>query len=137
MDLSLFLAADYATVDASGKLNILGAFNTINAGQFPTRHASMHLVVRLQPELGEFGDTRQLRIVLVDADGNQLLEMSGEIQIPQAVGGQQPEVNTVVGLQGLEFPHAGTYEFRLFVDKDQKGSLPLYVRQAEQKTEGQ
>lgn len=29
MDLSLFLAADFATVDASGKLNVLGAFKRL------------------------------------------------------------------------------------------------------------
>ena len=124
MDLSLFLAADYATVDASGKLNVLGAFNTIFASQFPTRHASMHLVVRLQPQLGEFGDTRQLRIELVDEDSTRLLEMSGEVQIPDAHGEQQPEFTTVIGLQGVAFPHPGVYEFRLFVDKDSERLSP-------------
>lgn len=135
MDLLLFLAADYATVDASGKLNILGAFNTINAAQFPTKHQWMHLVVKLRPAYGEYGDTRQLRIVLVDEDGTELFQIAGDFELPKVKGGERPEYNAVIGLRDLVFPHPGKYEFRLYIDKEQKGELPIQLVQLEQPQE--
>jgi len=135
MDRLLFLAADYATVDASGKLNILGAFNTINARQFPTTHQLMHLVIKLRPALGEYGDTRQLRIVLVDEDGAELFQVAGDIELPKVKGGERPEFNAVIGLRDLVFPHPGRYEFRLYIDKDQKDELSIQLVQAEQPQE--
>lgn len=135
MDLLLFLAADYATVDASGKLNILGAFNTIKAAQYPTQHQLMHLVVRLQPAYGEYGDTRQLRIVLVDEDGTELVQVAGDFELPKVKGGERPEFNAVIALRDLVFPHPGKYEFRLYIDKDQKRELPIRLVQIEQPQE--
>lgn len=44
MDASILLLADFANVDAAGKLNIIGAFNRIYASKFPCRHPQMHLV---------------------------------------------------------------------------------------------
>lgn len=126
MELLLLLAADYASVDASGKLNILGAFRTIYAQQFPARHELMHLVVKLRPALGEIGDTRTLRITLVDEDGNEHLEVKSEFSIPTAAG-LRPEFNAVIGIRDLVFPKAGTYEFRLFVDREQKGEIQIDV----------
>jgi uncharacterized protein DUF6941 len=47
MEKLILLLADYATVDASGKLNILGAFGRIYTNGFPARHSFMCLVVKL------------------------------------------------------------------------------------------
>jgi hypothetical protein len=46
MDIDLALLADAATIDASGKLNILGVFERIIAPQFPVQHGRLALVVR-------------------------------------------------------------------------------------------
>ncbi len=86
MKLLLLLAADYANVTGDGKLNVMGIFREVNALNFPVRHPSMHLVVKLGAELGEYGETRNLAVKLLDADGNEIMSLSGQVNIPKAVG---------------------------------------------------
>jgi hypothetical protein len=48
MQVPLALLADHANVSAEGKLNLMGAFDVINARRFPAVHAQMHLVFRIR-----------------------------------------------------------------------------------------
>ena len=41
MEIDLALLADAATIDASGKLNILGIFDRIGVTQFPAQHGGL------------------------------------------------------------------------------------------------
>jgi hypothetical protein len=133
MDLILFLAADFAKIDASGKLDILGIFNNINAQQFPYFHPTMYLVFGFKPELGEYGDTRELKINLVYENGEQFFEIPQKIEVPPVSGGQRRDVNGVMSLHNIPFPKQGTYEFRIFLERDQKGALPIEAKLREQK----
>jgi hypothetical protein len=127
MKLTLFLAADYANITREGKLNVMGIFDDIYAPTFPARHSSMHLVLKLGAELGEYGQKRDFKIMLLDADGNQIFDLSGQFQIPSGGHGKKPEVNLIVELKDLIFPKEGMYQFALLVDKDHKGELSLHV----------
>jgi hypothetical protein len=127
----LFLAADYANITGDGKLNVMGIFNDIYSFNFPARHSSMHLVVRLGAELGEYGQTRSFTVKLLDEDGNQVMDVSGQFQIPKGERGRKPEVNIILELKDVVFPKPGTYQFVILVDKDHKGELSLYVNQIE------
>ena len=131
MRLILLLAADYANVTGDGKLNVMGVFNEVKAANFPARHPSMHLVVKLGAELGEYGQTRQLTVHLHDPDGNGIMTVSGEIQIPSPQGGPRPEVNAILGLRDIVFPKPGPYQFVVLVDKDHKGDLGINVTKVE------
>jgi len=127
----LFLAADYANVTGDGKLNVMGIFNDINAFNFPARHSSMHLIAKLGPELSEYGQKRTFTVILIDADGNHIMEIHGEFEIPNAQGGRKPEVNIILDLKDIILPKPGRYVFVLLIDKDQKDELTLYVNQIE------
>lgn len=129
MKLTLFLAADYANITRERKLNVMGIFNEINAAVFPSRHPSMHLVISLGAELGEPGQTREFTINLLDEDGKHVLDLNGQFQIPKSEKFRRPEVNLILGLKDIVFPHPGTYVFVLLIDKDQKGELTFYVNQ--------
>ncbi|MEW6286352.1 MAG: hypothetical protein AB1509_08985 [Chloroflexota bacterium] len=131
MKLNLFLAADYANITREGKLNVMGIFNDIYAQTFPARHSSMHLVAKLGAELGEYGQKRDFTIKLLDADANQIFDLSGQFQIPTGTQGRKPEVNLILELKDLVFPKEGIYQFVLLVDKDHKGELSLYVNKVE------
>ncbi len=136
MQLTMLLAADYATVDASRKLNILGVFSTIYARQFPVRHPSMHLVVKFQPSVDECGDTRKIRVVLMNPDQQEMLQLSGDLGIPSARLGQSPpEVVAVLGFTNLEFLEPGTYTFKVFLEKEYKGELEIHLEQMESSEE--
>ncbi len=127
MRLELFLAADYANITGDGKLNVMGIFRVINATNFPARHASMHLVIRMIPELGEYGVTRDLKVILREPDGNELVELSGQIEAPERSGELSPEVNVILELKDLIYPQPGPYQFIVLVDKDYKGSLQVML----------
>ena len=131
MKLLLLLAADYANITSDGKLNVMGIFRDINAYTFPARHSSMHLVVKLGAELGEYGDTRTLTVKLSDPDGNEIMSLSGPAAIPNSVGGRVPEVNAILEIKDIIFPKPGPYQFIVLIDKDYKGDLPVYVNQLE------
>jgi hypothetical protein len=126
VEAKILLAADFANVDSSGKLNIIGAFNRINAHKFPVRHSQMHLVVRLVAELGEFDQQRNLRIILWDEDGNQLWETPDiPFHVKPPESGKRGEHNAIIGLQGMGFEKPGVYSFNVYVDTQFKGSIPI------------
>jgi len=125
----LFLAADYANITGDGKLNVMGIFNDVNADSFPARHPSMFLIAKLAPELSEYGQQRDYTIILMDADANHILELSGKFQVPRPQNGRKPEVNIIFDLKDIVFTKAGRHVFIIQVDKDQKDEFTLYVNQ--------
>ena len=127
----LFLAADYANITGDGKLNVVGIFNDINAANFPARHSSMYLIAKLAPEPSEYGQQRKFTIILMDADANHIVEVSGEFEVPQPQKGRKPEVNIIFDLKDVVFTKPGRHVFVLQVDKDQKDEFTLYVNQIE------
>jgi hypothetical protein len=131
MRLELFLAADYANITGDGKLNVMGIFREINAFNFPARHSSMHLVIKMVPELGEYGVSRDLFVKLLDPDGNELAGLSGRFDVPKGSRGITPEVNVILELKDIIFPQPGPYQFVVLVEKDHKGVLPILVNKIE------
>ncbi|HMN00770.1 MAG TPA: hypothetical protein PKC99_17335 [Anaerolineales bacterium] len=127
----LFLAADYANITREGKLNVMGIFNDIYAQTFPARHSSMQIVIKLGAELGEYGQTRNFTLKLLDGSGNQIFDLSGQFQVPPGGHGRKPEVNLILELKDIVFPKEDIYQFVLLVDKDHKGELTLYVNKVE------
>jgi hypothetical protein len=127
MKLTLLLAADYANITREGKLNMMGIFDDIYAESFPARYPSMHLVVKLGAELGEYGQIRDFTIKLLDADAKQIFDLSGQFQVPAGGRGRKPEVNLILELKDIIFPVEGMYQFVVLVDKDYKGELSLNV----------
>lgn len=95
MRLQLLLAADYANITEDKKLNVMGIFREINSFSFPARHPSMHLVINLAAEPEEYGISRKLTVKLIDADGKEILSLSGPVNVPKGEGGRWPEVNAI------------------------------------------
>jgi hypothetical protein len=91
----------------------------------------MHLVIKMVPELGEYGITRELFVKFHDPDGNELMKLSGMFNVPKSQGGLIPEVNVILALNDLVFPQPGPYQFIVMVEKDHKGSLSLLVNKLE------
>jgi hypothetical protein len=127
----LFLVADHANVTGDGKLNVMGIFNDINAYSFPARHPSMHLIAKLSPELSEYGQKRTFTVILMDPDGNHVMQISGELDVPKGQGGRKPEVNIILDLKDIIFPKDGRYQFVLLIDKDQKDERTIHVNRIE------
>ncbi len=128
MDIDLSLLADAATIDGSGKLNILGVFDRISASAFPAQHGRMALVLRFAAGLPEAGP-HNVGIRLSGPDGEELLRLDGEMQLapgPRSAGGGV-KVPHVLNLDGIVFARPGNYTFDVSVDGEHHVGIPLSV----------
>lgn len=131
MEIDLALLADAATVDVSGKLNILGVFDRIAVGELPAHHPHLSLILRLSASLGEAG-SHQIEIVLKAPDGTKMMGMNGEFHVgpgPASAGGQV-RIPQVLNIERITFPDAGRYHFDVSLNGEHHVSIPLYVQKA-------
>jgi len=128
MEIDLALLADAATVDASGKLNILGIFDRITAKTFPAQHGRIALVLRFQAAVSDAGRHR-VAIELSEPGGQEVVTVNGDIQIGGGKLSQQAGVRVpqVLNLDGMVFQKAGRYTFDVRIDGEHHISLPLTV----------
>ncbi len=128
MEIDLALLADAATVDGSGKLNILGVFDRITAGQFPVQHGRISLVLRFQAGAADLGK-HAITIRLVGPSGKEMMGLNGEIHF--GAGKQATEegvrVPQILNLDGIVFETAGRYNFDVSVDGEHHVSIPMTV----------
>ena len=127
MEIDLALLADAATIDASGKLSILGIFDRIGVVQFPAQHGRVSLVLRFTAGTSEIG-SHEVHIRMSDPGGAEVLSLNGEMQL---VGGRFARdvirVPHILNLDGLVFTRPGMYSFDVKVDGEHHVSLPLSV----------
>ncbi len=127
MEIDLALLADAATIDATGKINILGIFDRISVSQFPAQHGRISLVLRLTAGTSEVG-THEMEIRLSDPNGAEVLSLNGEMQLVGGPGaGAGIRVPHVLNLDGLVFPGPGRYSFDVKVDGEHHVSISLVV----------
>ncbi len=126
MEIDLALLADAATVDAAGKLNILGVFDRITTSGFPARHPQIALVLRFVASFADRG-RHTVEIRLKDEEGAEVMGVNGEIHV--GASGPDPaariRIPQVVNLGNLVFPKPGRYAFDVSVDGIHQVSIPL------------
>ena len=127
MEIDLAVLADAATIDASGKLSVLGIFDRIGVAQFPAQHGRVTLVLRFTAGTSEMG-SHEVHIRMSDPRGEEVLSLNGEMQL---VGGPAARdairVPHILNLDGLVFTGPGMYSFDVKVDGEHHVSLPLSI----------
>lgn len=128
MDVDLALLADAATIDAAGKLNILGIFDRLGGPGLPLRHPRMALVLRFTAGMDEAG-RHQVEISLKDPSGAELVRLDGEMHMAPGPGaaGAQVKLPHILNMDGLVFPTNGRYAFDVKVDGVHHVTVPLVV----------
>lgn len=127
MDIQVAVLCDAAT-DSGGKLNILGAFDTIHAAELPAVHPQCSVALRVTFGSGEEG-AHKLQMTFVNDDGQSVMEV---IEIPVEIA--MPEeshfvtCNFVVNIQQLKFETPGFYSIDLALDGESQASIPLLVK---------
>lgn len=129
MKLDLALIADAATVDGSGKLNILGVFDHIAVIEFPARHERMCLVMRFRAERAEMGE-HAIDVVIRDPAHEEMARMSGSIDLGNAVGRESVHIPQVLHLDGFVFPQPGVYRIAVEIDGTLDQEVELEVSKA-------
>ena len=127
MEIDLALLADAATIDASGKLSILGIFDRIGVVQFPAQHGRVTLVLRFAAGTTEIG-SHEVHIRMSDPGGAEVLSLNGEMQFMGPPSARDViRVPHILNLDGLVFKGPGMYSFDVKVDGEHHVSLPLTV----------
>ena len=127
MDIQIAVLCDAAT-DNSGKLNILGTFDTIFTSQLPAIHPQCSIALRMTFNKVEEGN-HKVKLNFVDEDGKSVMppiEMPVEVTVPDETIFLSR--NFIVNIQKLKFEKEGLYSIDIAVDGRQEGSIPLLVR---------
>ena len=128
MDIEAFLLCDCAT-DSIGKLNVLGAFDTIRAKQMPVIYPACTIAARIRFAKIEEGIHR-IRINVIDADGKSVgpkIEDNINVRIPS--NEDSFAANLILNIQRMKLENFGDYRVDLAIDGRQEASVPLKLRQ--------
>ena len=132
MTLEIFAICDAATV-SGGKLNILGAFDSIYSAEAPIVHSQCALAVRLRFSRIEEGQ-HQIKVQLIDEDGKIVWPgLDGKIGVRFSGDDDSAVTNFIVNMQQLKFERFGTYSMNLALDGRHESSLPLVVKPTKRK----
>jgi hypothetical protein len=134
MDIEAFLLCDAAT-DQQGKLNVLGAFDTIWTKKLPAIHPACAIAVRIRFERVEESN-HPIRICIIDEDGKSICpKLEGSVNV-RIIGDDVSSgvTNIVLNIQRLKLEKYGQYRIDLAVDNQIKGSLPFHVREIPNQT---
>jgi hypothetical protein len=128
MRVEIFTLCDAATVDAGGKLNILGSFDRLHAKETPVMHPQCALAIKLRFERVEEGQKR-IRITFIDSDGIAVMPTLDAItQVRFQTEDSTATTSLALVIQQLKLPRFGEYAIDLAVDDRHEASIPLFVR---------
>lgn len=115
-----------------GKLNVLGAFDSILAPVAPVTHPQFSIAMRLRFAKSESG-SHTFRLNLVNEDGKPILNrpIDGNIDVRVETADSSAAVNLVANFRDVKFEKFGKYAVDLTIGGKHRGSLPLYVRQVQ------
>jgi hypothetical protein len=128
MNIQVAVLCDAAT-DDNGKLNLLGAFDTICTPQLPAVHPQCSIAMRVTFFAGDEGQ-HSLRVNFVDADGRPIMAnfrpIPVEVTLPDDV--HFGTRNFIVNIQQLKFDAPGLYSIDISLDDQPQASIPLLVK---------
>lgn len=127
MDVEAFLLCDAAT-EQRGKLNVLGAFDTVFSREIPVVHPACAVAARVRFSKIEQGE-HSVRIGVIDQDGKEVVpKLEGKVSVRVGDEAGSAAINLILNFQRIKLPDYGEYRIDLIVDGEQKASLPLFVR---------
>lgn len=136
MDMQIAILCDAAT-DNSGKLNILGTFDTIYTTQLPAIHPQCSIALRMAFSKAEEG-AHKVRLTFMDEDGKPVMpniDMSVDVKVPDDT--IFVSRNFIVNIHQLKFERPGLYSVDISMEGRQVGSISLLVKQLPSKQEQQ
>ena len=128
MNIQVAVLCDAAT-DDNGKLNLLGAFDTIYARELPTAHPQCAVALRVTFSSADEG-AHELKLNFVDADGHSVTPDFPPIHLEVALPGDMHfgTRNFIVNIQQLKFENPGLYSIDVSLDGHPQASVPLLVK---------
>ncbi len=116
-----------AATDYGGKLNILGAFDTIFATKLPVVHPNCAVALRMSFNKFEEGH-HEVRVDVVNDDGAPLgppMQVPLQIEVPDEI--EAVSRNIIINIQNWQFGSEGNFALNVSVDGRHETSIPLRV----------
>jgi hypothetical protein len=116
-----------AATDHAGKLNILGAFDTIVGNSFPLVHPQCSVALRIVFTEFESGD-HKVQVNMLNEDGEKVIkpiELGLKISAPRQ--GFFVSRNVILNWQRLKVEKPGEYSVDVAVDNKLATRIPLQV----------
>ena len=127
MNIQVAVLCDAAT-DDNGKLNLLGAFDTIYTQHLPAVHPQCSIALRVTFGHEDEG-AHALRLAFVDADGHSVMPgIDIPVQVVMPGDSHFGTRNFIVNIQQLKFESPGLYSLEILLDDQPQTSIPLLVK---------
>ena len=127
MNVQVAVLCDAAT-DDHGKLNLLGAFDTIYAQTLPAIHPQCSIALRVTFTSGDEG-AHQMKLHFVDADGRPIMpSMDIPVEVAMPEDTHFGTRNFIINIQQLKFAAPGLYAIDVTLGEQTIASVPLMVR---------
>lgn len=130
MKLDFAVICDYAGVDGSGKMVIVGAFDRINASGPAARLPIMGIALRLRCEANDDSTPHTVQVRMKAPDGNVQMQMDAQAELPRGLTPQQVEEASLplpFLAQNIVFPRHGKYTFEVWIDNRLEHTTRLIV----------
>ncbi|MCK4948331.1 MAG: hypothetical protein KAI03_05930 [Candidatus Aureabacteria bacterium] len=133
MKIETFVVCD-AAADYYGKLNILGAFDSMVLKKMPYVHPQCAVALRLRFSQIEEGG-HKFRINIIDEDGKPVIKhIDGGVKVSfDKCPYNSIALNIVLNIQNLKIGKYGEYAIDLAIDGKQEASLPIFVTEKSKK----
>lgn len=131
MQIEVLALCDFAQ-DVLGKLTVIGAFDAITAREFPSTHPLLCVAARIRFQVYELG-RHEVRVELVDASGERMVPPVEGVMNVNGIGGGSACANMALNLANLRLEREGSWKLALFVDDQERASVPLFIRRAGQR----
>ena len=117
-----------AATDDNGKLNLLGAFDTIYTQQLPAVHPQCSIALRITFSQEDEGQ-HQLRLNFVDADGRSIMPpIDIPVQVTLPGDSHFGTRNFIVNIQQIQFAQPGLFSIDVSMNGQPQASIPLLVK---------
>jgi hypothetical protein len=131
MHISFAVFADGANLSQEGKLNVLGVFDALAVGGFPTLHPRTHFVVRLKGSAEDTG-AHTLTFSWVNPAGDSLWSSDGELNVAPGPNPAMEMDLPIIAVIDLPLNMPGIYTMQVSLDGDVTAEVPLHVSNAAQ-----
>ncbi|HEY7439214.1 MAG TPA: hypothetical protein VIC35_07440 [Acidimicrobiia bacterium] len=130
MEVTTAMLADFAQV-REGLLFVASGGVTRCYREALPAPLGVYFAMVLELERLEAEAAREVRVVVVDEDGQELAEIAGEIQLgaPELMIGENLNVPITFDLRNVPIERYGSIEVRLYVDTELRRTLPIWLLQ--------
>lgn len=126
MHISFAVFADGANLSQEGKLNVLGVFDALHVGGFPSVHPRTHFVVRLKGSAEDTGP-HNLAFSWVNPAGEPLWSSDGELNVAPGPNPAYEMDLPIIAVIDLPLNMPGLYTMKVSLDSTPTAEVRLHV----------